>query len=471
MRGGGGPEAARGEAAGKVKAGRMLTRKALGALTLRSIFAEALPRVQGAFARRLATQRQLALIEQLSQRAGTSCSRADTTRVARLLESTEKHASDWLHAPLAVEDCKILNGHFRIAVALRLGINPFSNVSPGQRCKWCLEEVGEDALAHSMACTSNGKGNRNRLHQQLQQAWIRLAKQVGRGQVHSAPRLLTLFGAGAHEVGYVHAIKARAREVGSKRETVEQNSRRQLDMGLVGVLGPDTVSAVDFTISDGGGSIDARLPYVPGYLRNKRSKDKHDVYHGPNGRFEGLTKKQLTVPSYDLMGGCTEETEDFTLLLIKAIAAASPGTPYADVARRTRATISCALIAQIAANALDFRNGKLLDTSRRVGDSEPGTGSQGGTRTRAPRGRRRGAARSPEQTDSSDQDFDAASSGGARRGSRAGATAAVQLLRQAIQVPSRDQALPEPTGMSTALASPKVPLPAPALVPAGTGRL
>ena len=107
--------------------------------------------------------------------------------------------------------------------------------------------------------------------------------------------------------------------------------------------------------------------------------------------------------------------------------------------------------------------------SLRVGDSEPG--SQGGTRTRAPRGRRRGAARSPEQTDSSDQDFDAASSGGARRGSRAGATAAVQLLRQAIQVPSRDQALPEPTGMSTALASPKVPLPAPALVPAGTGRL
>ena len=108
-------------------------------------------------------------------------------------------------------------------------------------------------------------------------------------------------------------------------------------MGLVGVLGPDTVTAVDFTISDGGGSKDTRLPYTPGILRNTRAKAKHEIYHGENGRFEGLTGEQLIVPSYDLMGGCTEETNGFTLLLIKAIAAASPETPYAVVAHRTSA--------------------------------------------------------------------------------------------------------------------------------------
>jgi len=63
---------------------------------------------------------------------------------------------------------------------------------------------------------------------------------------------------------------------------------------------------------------------------------------------------ELIVPSYTFWWKCRGIF--LPLLLIKAIAAASPETPYAVVAHRTRAAISCALIAQIAANALDFRN-------------------------------------------------------------------------------------------------------------------
>jgi len=91
------------------------------------------------------------------------------------------------------------------------------------------------------------------------------------------------------------------------------------------------------------------------------------AYHGPNGRFEGLTEEQLIVLSYDIMGGCTGETEACTLQLTKAIAAANPGVHYSVIAGRVRAAINCSLIRSMAANALDFRNGKLLPPSRSVG--------------------------------------------------------------------------------------------------------
>jgi hypothetical protein len=131
------------------------------------------------------------------------------------------------------------------------------------------------------------------------------------------------------------------------------------------------------------------LPYVPGALCEKKAAEKHDTYHGDNGRFDGLTKKQLVVPSYDAMGGCTEETKEFTLLIIKAVAAAFPDVHPAVIARRVWSTISCALIRSIAVNALDYRNGKLLAPSRSVGGLSPASGSQasGGSRRRGAQSR------------------------------------------------------------------------------------
>jgi hypothetical protein len=82
------------------------------------------------------------------------------------------------------------------------------------------------------------------------------------------------------------------------------------------------------------------------------------------------------VPSYDAMGGCSEETEGFTLHIIQAVAAAFPDVPPAAIARRVRAAISCALIRSIAVNALDYRNGKLRSPSRSVGGLSPSSVSQ-----------------------------------------------------------------------------------------------
>ena len=97
---------------------------------------------------------------------------------------------------------------------------------------------------------------------------------------------------------------------------------------------------------------------------------KHDIYHGDNGRFVGIKKGQFVVPSFDQMGGCTKETKDWILHLINAIAVAEPDTRRSVIARRVWGTVVSALMRSVAANALEFRNGKLLPPSRNVGASQ-----------------------------------------------------------------------------------------------------
>ena len=48
----------------------------------------------------------------------------------------------------------------------------------------------------------------------------------------------------------------------------------------------------------------------------------------------GIAKGQFMVPSFDQMGGCTEETEKWVLQIVKAVAAANPGTLWAVINRR-----------------------------------------------------------------------------------------------------------------------------------------
>ncbi len=55
--------------------------------------------------------------------------------------------------------------------------------------------------------------------------------------------------------------------MGSKTETVQQNSKRQGVLGIIGVLGADSVALIDFTVSDGSGSKPGPN-YVPGAHRH-----------------------------------------------------------------------------------------------------------------------------------------------------------------------------------------------------------
>ena len=397
---------AAGRNAGGAKKDSGLSLKSLRVLDAANIFDRAVPKMQGRFTRLLKVKEQQRIVSEMTVAAQVAQNSGDhrpVKQLARFLEGARKHAGDWIRAPLEEAECHLLNGHFRIAVAIRLGVNPFADVSPGQRCSWCDHEVGDDLIAHTIECMQNRKGDNNRRHQWLQQALASLFKSVGRGQVLLHPRVLTVFGDGAHEQGYDCGVQARQREIGSKTETIAQNQRRQVDIGLIGVLARDEVLAIDLTVSDGGGS-KPQLPYVPGQLCEKKAEEKHDTYHGPNGRFTGLSCDQLVVPSYDAMGGCSKETEGFTLHIIQAVAAAFPDVHPGAIARRVRATISCALIRSIAVNALDYRNGKLRAPSRSVGGLSPSSGSspasQGSSGSRPARKRRAGSqlpVASPQQ--------------------------------------------------------------------------
>jgi hypothetical protein len=255
-----------GRGAGKKQKDGALSLASLRALDAANIFLQSVPKMQGRFARLLAKREQARIISTLTQQATDSREHRDVKQLARFLEGARKHASHWIRAPLEDEECHLLNGHFRIAVALRLGVNPFANVSPGQKCSWCSEEVGDDLIAHTIECSSARKGDNNR-------RLASLFKAIGHGQVLLHPRLLTVFGCGAEEPGYVATVRAKERRVGVKVESVEQNQRRQVDIGLIGVLERDEVLAIDMTVSDGGGS-KPQLPYVPGELCEKKRRQR-----------------------------------------------------------------------------------------------------------------------------------------------------------------------------------------------------
>ena len=84
--------------------------------------------------------------------------------------------------------------------------------------------------------------------------------------------------------------------VGSKTESVAQNSRRQGDLGITGVLGTDSIALIDITVSDGGGSKPGPS-YQPGIHRQQNAVTQRANYVGANARFTGIQEKQLIVPS------------------------------------------------------------------------------------------------------------------------------------------------------------------------------
>jgi hypothetical protein len=288
---------------------------------------------------------------------------------ARFLESQSEHASAWLHASRRDKGLCMQNGHFRIAVAIRLGVNPFVGASPTMRCSWCKGEVGDDVYSHCIECPSARKGDNNRRHQFLQQTIANLLKATAQGEVHNVPQVLAFLGAGAHEMGHHNPVQAQARPQASPPETIAQNSRRQGDLGLVDVFQRGQTQLVDLTVSDGGGA-NPNSTYVAGTLRKQREEEKTATYMG---RFSGLSPEQLVVLSFDCMGGATENTKAWLQHLIDALAAVSP-EHRSVVAARVWSSVSVSLQKSLALNALQFRNGKLEAPARAVG--QPGNPDQ-----------------------------------------------------------------------------------------------
>jgi hypothetical protein len=193
---------------------------------------------------------------------------------ARFLECSREHASAWLTSSRRDRSCCMVNGLFRIAVAIRVGVNPFEGVPSTYLCAWCKEPVGDDLYSHCIECKSARKGDNNRRHQQLQQVLVNLARAVGEGRVMTVPQVLAFFGAGAHETGHPPPVRARARA--NHRETEEQNSRRQGDFGLVEVFRRGQLELVDLTVSDGGGA-EPGASYEAGKLCIQRAIQKRDT--------------------------------------------------------------------------------------------------------------------------------------------------------------------------------------------------
>jgi hypothetical protein len=63
---------------------------------------------------------------------------------------------------------------------------------------------------------------------------------------------------------------------------------------------------------------------VPGDHRQRNATAKRANYVSDNARFTGILEKQLIVPSWDAMGGATEETDKFLQIVNQSVAAGVP---------------------------------------------------------------------------------------------------------------------------------------------------
>ena len=339
------------------------TLSSLRKLNVNTIFDDSKRGVLHALHQRRDGSRAAEVLAELDQRVADGKPHAAKQR-ARFLECSREHASAWLTSSRRDRSCCMVNGLFRIAVAIRVGVNPFEGVPSTYLCAWCKEPVGDDLYSHCIECKSARKGDNNRRHQQLQQVLVNLARAVGEGRVMTVPQVLAFFGAGAHETGHPPPVRARARA--NHRETEEQNSRRQGDFGLVEVFRRGQLELVDLTVSDGGGA-EPGVSYVAGKLCIQRAIQKRDTYAGDDGRFEGIADDQLTILSFDCMGGMSPTTKEWLQALIHALSDADPSVPQSVIASRVWCSISVSLQTSLAQNALQFFNAKLLPPARMVG--------------------------------------------------------------------------------------------------------
>jgi hypothetical protein len=195
-----------------------------------------------------------------------------------------------------------------------------------------------------------------------------------------------------------------------KLTRLQRNVKGTSKFSISGILGADSVTLIDLTVSDEGGSKPGPN-YVPGDHRQRNATAKRANYvvcRSPKGfrrPFNVVTRSFLkyrlrvsvtthvsraswrsssSSPAGNAMVGATEETENsgFLLIVNQSIAAGSSES-IGVIANRTRCRIATSLYSSIAFNALASSN-KLLPAARIVnsGSSVSRSPESGGGRGR-----------------------------------------------------------------------------------------
>ena len=86
-------------------------------------------------------------------------------------------AGNWVVSSTKGQGVHMDNMQFTVALALRLGVEPFADVKPDHKCKLCGKEIGTSAI-HGALCTREGTGTttRNERHYALNAEVARILK-------------------------------------------------------------------------------------------------------------------------------------------------------------------------------------------------------------------------------------------------------------------------------------------------------
>ena len=247
-------------------------------------------------------------------------------------------AGAWITANPRDFYCKMPNGEWHIAIAGRLGINPYPEVHPTTVCKCCNEAVGPSVIGHQAHCSAAGRRARCLRHTGLKctVAKVEQCAEIG-ARIIIEPFVQAYFG------GPDHMPPSEPKFASSRA-----------DIGVHTYSGANYL--VDVTIID---ATIGQLPntFIPGKETDKAFDDKVTQY---TGRFKHLNPNtQLRIAAFDVRGGPSTATLGYMKSIIARESKSKPLTPKSVIAARVYSRISVAIQRAIAYSALEYKAWRL----------------------------------------------------------------------------------------------------------------
>ena len=298
--------------------------------TLASLLSKSAPRLQHYISAELAK----------AEKADILASFPDTTKgrqaQAEFAECGASKAGAWVVARPRDYLSRLNNGEWWLSTALRLGVNPYPEVSPACLCDACKLAIGPCVISHSTHCSSAGRRGRCLRHTGAKNVIATVERNAEAGtNVVMEPFIMATFGG-----------------PDSMPPSESGFARSRADLAVRTPGGANYV--VDVTIVDATIGLDpANNNYVVGKGTEKAFDDKVAQYQL---RFPNMDiPSQFRAAAFDFRGGASKGTVEYMQEIARREHKSNPAIPFSVVASRLYQRVSVAIQRAVAYNAMEYR--------------------------------------------------------------------------------------------------------------------
>ena len=295
--------------------------------TLDSLFGTSQPRLQQYIGAQLAKAERQDILAMFPDTEDGRRQRAEFE------ECGAPKAGAWVQARASDMLCRLSNGEFWVAFALRMGLAErlYTEVHPSAVCKACKQQIGPNVPRHAFGCPKPGRRGRNLRHTATKNCFTTIEREAAPG-TNVIPEPFVVAATGAQPTDAKFA-KSRA------------DIHVRLPNGFNYVV---DVTLVDSTLAP----LPANTPYIVGKVAEQAFNDKVTQY--TSTRFN-LDKRHLRAAAFDIRGAPSESTLKYLMEIAKRQESYHPGSHYSVIASRIYQRVSVAVQRAIAYNVMEYR--------------------------------------------------------------------------------------------------------------------